>query len=178
MRVAPSAGGGKVSDELELKSCPFCGWPDPSWEIERHAYDFIEYAAHCGNCNARGAIADTKQGAANAWNIRYPAPQAQPLVMPDWSTAPEWAMYHVYNCVAMGLWTKNECEVDRTWASGWKNTIPPLPINGDYSGYELPLGLDWRTTLTPRHQSQRQAPQQRWSQGDRAKAQILYAQTW
>lgn len=56
----------------ELAPCPFCGWANPVWFGERHAYDWIEYAAYCANCDARGAFASTKEKAATAWNRRTP----------------------------------------------------------------------------------------------------------
>lgn len=54
----------------ELLGCPFCGWNDPVWQVERYASDWIVYAAHCANCDAQGKTADTKQEAATAWNRR------------------------------------------------------------------------------------------------------------
>jgi Lar family restriction alleviation protein len=55
---------------IDLLPCPFCGWANPVWEVERYASDWITYAATCANCDARGKAADTKQEAAAAWNRR------------------------------------------------------------------------------------------------------------
>jgi Lar family restriction alleviation protein len=54
----------------ELLPCPFCGWSDPSWHVEHFAYDFEEYAVHCGNCDAESAMLKTREEAAAAWNRR------------------------------------------------------------------------------------------------------------
>lgn len=56
----------------ELLSCPFCGWPNPSWRVEPYAHDWIEYAVHCGNCDAESAMAKTREEAAGLWNRRTP----------------------------------------------------------------------------------------------------------
>lgn len=70
---------------------------------------------------------------------------------PDWSKAPEWATHHVYNCVGSGLWINGEAKVDTTWASGWRRVLrQTMDGHTDYSGYQLPIGIDWRETLTAR----------------------------
>lgn len=70
---------------------------------------------------------------------------------PDWSKAPEWATHHVYNCMGSGLWLSNAVVVDTTWASGWRRVLrQTMDGHTDYSGYQLPIGIDWRTTLVAR----------------------------
>lgn len=59
-----------------LASCPFCGWPDIAWRTEIYGYDWIEYAAHCGNCDAEGKACRSREEAAAAWNRRVPAAPA------------------------------------------------------------------------------------------------------
>lgn len=60
----------------ELLPCPFCGWGAPSWHVEHFAYDFEEYAVHCGNCDAESAMLRTREEAAAAWNRRTTLPAA------------------------------------------------------------------------------------------------------
>lgn len=59
-------------EQQELKSCPFCGWENPVWHVERYAYDWGECAVHCANCGAEGATTDSRESAAIAWNKRAP----------------------------------------------------------------------------------------------------------
>lgn len=70
---------------------------------------------------------------------------------PDWSAAPSWATHHVYNCKGSGLWTGGECVMNETWISGWSGVVPGV-TKSDYSGYRLPIGIDWRETLVARPQ--------------------------
>jgi Lar family restriction alleviation protein len=76
--------------DIELLPCPFCGWTNSVWEVERLAYDWITYAAACANCEARGKIADTREEAAFAWNRR--AGSWQPLRHDDpyFDDSPVW----------------------------------------------------------------------------------------
>jgi Lar family restriction alleviation protein len=58
----------KGGDVDKLKPCPFCG---ESEEFIIHSYDHPYYHVECGNCLARGPIAeDNKNNAIVAWNKR------------------------------------------------------------------------------------------------------------
>lgn len=72
-------------------------------------------------------------------------------IMPqlDWPKAPGWAKAHVYNCHGMGMWVgSDDLTVNMGAGSGWLGAFPSLGC--DYSGYDLPIGLDWRQTLQRR----------------------------
>jgi Lar family restriction alleviation protein len=61
----------------ELLPCPFCGWANPVWRVERYGYDWDECTVHCPNCGAEGATTDSREYAAIAWNKRAFGPQEQ-----------------------------------------------------------------------------------------------------
>lgn len=67
---------------------------------------------------------------------------------PDWSQAPEWAMFHAINANGTGHWYQHEPQ-HRT--IGWVKRDGRW--HGDI-GYLLPLGVDWRETLQRRPQVQ------------------------
>lgn len=67
-----------------LLPCPFCGWKNPVWQVERYAYDWIEYAAYCANCDAKGKPANSREEAAASWNRRAaPTGSWQPVKADD-----------------------------------------------------------------------------------------------
>jgi hypothetical protein len=115
----------------------------------RHARFSAEYAEaihdSAGNFVSLGDMAKVARiDAAIAYIEAQPA--AAPV--PDWSKAPDWADFHVYNCMGMGLWSEICLAVNAGSQSGWRGVL--LSTNAVFSGYQLPVGIDWRTTLTQR----------------------------
>jgi hypothetical protein len=77
----------------------------------------------------------------------YEAEQAPQPPEVDWSQAPETATHHAYTGTGRGIWLREPenqdiCVAGSTWV-GWA-----CADDGDY----LPLGIDWRCTLTSRPQ--------------------------
>jgi len=66
---------------------------------------------------------------------------------PDWSQAPEEADYHAYEPTGVGVWI--EGDVDGKPPHVFKYHWQHMNRN-EYSGYELPFGIDWRMTLRRR----------------------------
>lgn len=80
--------------------------------------------------------------------------QGQP--MPDWTQAPEWAQWWAVDANGQSMWYRVEPYCDDDEGACWCGQFDD---KGDYdSGMfcerhtTLPLGIDWRTTLTPRPQ--------------------------
>lgn len=65
--------------------------------------------------------------------------------MIDWSNAPEWAQYHAFDADCTGFFHEYK---PKPHGPFWGQS----PIHGEIaeSGYELPVGVDWLTTLTER----------------------------
>lgn len=84
---------------------------------------------------------------ANAWvRAHINTPQ------PDWSKAPHWATCHLYLYDGLGAWFQappsleepildDNASLGYTWNFSGRRSM---------SGLVLPLGIDWRTTLTKR----------------------------
>lgn len=67
----------------------------------------------------------------------------------DWSTAPEWANYHIFQSWGNGQWLEVEPQVGRLFHNHGRWIVPPASKSRS-SDYELPLGFDWRETLEHR----------------------------
>ena len=67
---------------------------------------------------------------------------------PDWSQAPPWANWwaveHAYGSLGMAYWFANEPVLQYSEWSDFPGT------KALYNPVDLPLGIDWRTTLTKR----------------------------
>lgn len=76
----------------------------------------------------------------NSWVISLPvAPE------PDWSTAPEWAMWWACSPGGFGRCFEVEPSVE------WDEWTVPFRTREQPSGYiGLPIGIDWRTTKRKR----------------------------
>lgn len=72
---------------------------------------------------------------------------ATPQPMPDWSQAPEWAMWHTIDCNGTGYWHEN---TPSRGVIGWGSSGSPGNRWHSDKGYDLPLGVDWRQTLQQR----------------------------
>ena len=78
-------------------------------------------------------------------------PLAKPVAAPepDWSAAPEWATHHVFCGDAEGMWIKTD-GTPTVDGYGWSFNAREGWTDWLSSGETLPLGIDWRTTLTKR----------------------------
>lgn len=62
----------------------------------------------------------------------------------DWTVAPPWANFHAFDGDAVGWWWENFPEIEfHRWRDKKRG-------NTQASGFTLPLGNDWRWSLTPR----------------------------
>ena len=70
---------------------------------------------------------------------------------PDWSQAPGVMTHHYFDPYGDGHWVCGESfEVEPRFRLGWRNNSGwGLHLN-TASGYQLPVGVDWRTTLRKR----------------------------
>lgn len=57
--------GEKEEEEIDLKTCPFCG----SW-AELSEVGLADYQIECSACDVRTAVYDNKDDAINTWNYR------------------------------------------------------------------------------------------------------------
>jgi hypothetical protein len=79
----------------------------------------------------------------------YEAEQAPQPPEVDWSKAPKGTEYHVYEPTGVGYWVDSTGFDDPPYVHKchWVHFS-----RNEFSGYELPLGIDWRCTLTSRPQ--------------------------
>lgn len=62
-----------MSDDKELRSCPFCG---SGW-VGLYKPHYHLFAVLCNKCSAEGPAADSEDEAADAWNRRAAANQGE-----------------------------------------------------------------------------------------------------
>ncbi len=81
--------------------------------------------------------------------VEYKQEQQPVAPEPDWSTAPEWAHWWAVDCQSVGKWY----EIAPYWLTGkWNNHTGRIVWDGKEE--DLPLGKDWRETLTERPQEE------------------------
>lgn len=81
-----------------------------------------------------------------AWpeNGQYAVCRAVPVEQPqpDWSQAPEWAMWWTVNPTGLVNWSRDEPFASTTGYGHW--AVPP-PTRWHIQGViEIPIGIDWR----------------------------------
>jgi hypothetical protein len=155
----------------ELLACPFCGGDgeivvdyvlgpnEPLYApMCEHYADwwenrFVKKYPNGPICQgSAGTNFHTKEEAIAAWNRRtQPASDARQVwipvaPMPDWSQAPDWAMWWSVDAYSEVSWHEMEPKLDGTtwWAERRYQRDGRIII---------PLGIDWRTTLQQRPQS-------------------------
>lgn len=59
-----------MSENVELKPCPFCGSKNVRVAENRMDYLFIGYSVHCDGCGVETSYTKDKDKAIEAWNRR------------------------------------------------------------------------------------------------------------
>ncbi len=136
-----------------LASCPFCG-EQPRIKRWDGGEDAEVWCANdkCGVAPASYGL--TQDDAIAAWNRRAPAQGAIPG--PDWGQAPEWAMWWAVNADLEAFWYAFKPFpltnlTDACWQWSDDDEFKRIRSAGEAV---LPIGIDWRTTLSERPQGQ------------------------
>lgn len=149
----------------ELLPCPFCG---SKAEIERTEerfeygiggpYSVMEYGyyVYCTQCGGGTNVVDVPpsdyDAAVKEWNRRAPALASE--VVPDWPNSPKWANWWAVDPDGSTMWYEEEpYRYETVSFCGWGPKIMYGSEQGMKVGsvsIDLPLGIDWRTTLHQR----------------------------
>lgn len=137
-----------------LLPCPFCGSKaELQWESSQGVVSCTNEECYATSTwFSSDNASEVREYVTAKWNRRVPpAPQAatvQGQPQPDWDKAPAWAMWWACNASGSAKWfgSKPEVSLDRDygdWVSSYRYVR-------DDALHRLPLGIDWRITLTQR----------------------------
>lgn len=76
------------------------------------------------------------------------AKEARPII--DWVAAPEWAQFHIFQSWGEGEWCEAEPQLGEFFHNRGRWYWAPGVIKYQKSGYQLPVGYDYRETLERR----------------------------